>query len=206
MAARFLALGDSYTCGVGVAEAERWPDRLASLLRAAGHALAAPVVLAGNGWSTAELHAAVAAASLEGPFGLVAVMVGANDHYRGGAPEDYERDLFPLLEAAVNLAGGEAARVLVVSIPDWTATPFAQGRDREALVARLAVFNAVNRAAARRIGALYLDVTPASRRFHHNPRLLLADGLHPSAAGHAAWARLALRRLMAAGAALPPAT
>src|SRR4051812_40361073 len=31
--ARFLALGDSYTIGEGVAEAERWPMQLAAALR-----------------------------------------------------------------------------------------------------------------------------------------------------------------------------
>jgi lysophospholipase L1-like esterase len=41
-AASFLALGDSYTIGEGVAPAERWPAQLAALLTARGVPVAEP--------------------------------------------------------------------------------------------------------------------------------------------------------------------
>ncbi|HEU4403336.1 MAG TPA: hypothetical protein VFT43_14660, partial [Candidatus Polarisedimenticolia bacterium] len=43
---RYLALGDSYTIGESVDVAERFPDRLAALLREQGVGLADPTIIA----------------------------------------------------------------------------------------------------------------------------------------------------------------
>ena len=51
---RFLALGDSYTIGEGVAEHERWPEQLAATLADNGYAVGVKVV-ARTGWTTDEL-------------------------------------------------------------------------------------------------------------------------------------------------------
>ena len=51
----YLALGDSYTIGEGVAEGGRWPVLLAQALRAEGIALADPRIIATTGWTTDEL-------------------------------------------------------------------------------------------------------------------------------------------------------
>ena len=56
---RYLALGDSYTVGEGVAAGERWADGLAAALRAEGVAVDAPRVIATTGWTTDELAAAM---------------------------------------------------------------------------------------------------------------------------------------------------
>lgn len=52
---RFLALGDSYTIGESVAEAERWPVQLAARLQEQGVRIAAPEIIAKTGWTTDEL-------------------------------------------------------------------------------------------------------------------------------------------------------
>ena len=59
-------------------------------------------------------------------------------------------------------------------------------------------FNAVNREESGRAGARYVDVTPVSERALGERSLLAADGLHPSAAMYAEWARLALPAARAA--------
>jgi lysophospholipase L1-like esterase len=51
---RFLALGDSYTIGEGVAEGERWPMLLADILKTHGY-LAQVRIVARTGWTTDEL-------------------------------------------------------------------------------------------------------------------------------------------------------
>ncbi|HEX7371167.1 MAG TPA: SGNH/GDSL hydrolase family protein, partial [Rhodanobacteraceae bacterium] len=58
MEAGFLALGDSYTIGEGVAPAERWPMQLVARLRDEGVAVADPLIVATTGWTTDELSAA----------------------------------------------------------------------------------------------------------------------------------------------------
>jgi hypothetical protein len=59
---RFLALGDSYTIGESVNEAERWPNQLARDLRAKGVDVADPQIVATTGWTTDELAAGMDAA------------------------------------------------------------------------------------------------------------------------------------------------
>ena len=58
-ALRYLALGDSYTIGEGVAPAGRWPMQLAQALRAEGVMLGEPKIIATTGWTTDELSAAL---------------------------------------------------------------------------------------------------------------------------------------------------
>ena len=175
---RILALGDSYTIGEGVAPGERWPNQLG---------LGEPEIIARTGWTTDELNAAIDAAHPRGPYDLVTLLIGVNNQYRGRDADEYRREFAALLQRAIGFAGGDASRVLVVSIPDWGVTPFAQGRDRAAIAREIDRFNAINRAEAERVGAKYADVTGVSRQ---KPHLLAPDGLHPSGAMYAEWARV----------------
>jgi lysophospholipase L1-like esterase len=189
---RFLALGDSYTIGEGVAEAERWPVRLAALLRERGVDVDDPEIIARTGWTTDELSAAIDQADPRGPYALVSLLIGVNNQYRGRDAEEYRAEFRGLLHRAVGFAGGDASRVVVLSIPDWGVTPFAEGRDRARIAAEIDVYNAINREEAARAGARYVDVAPQTRSAGADPAFLVSDGLHPSAASYAEWARLAL--------------
>ena len=192
-AARWLALGDSYTVGEGVAGSERWPERVAERLRSGGAAWTPPRVLAATGWITEELLAVMARERVwpvTERFALVSLMVGVNDQYRGRDAAAFTRSFGECLERAVALAGDSAARVVVVSIPDWGVTPFAAGRDREAIARDVDAFNAIERARVGAAGAHWCDVTALSRRHGSDPAFLAADGLHPGPAAYAAWAEL----------------
>jgi lysophospholipase L1-like esterase len=184
---RFLALGDSYTIGEGVTPEERWPNQLR---------IGEPEIIARTGWTTGELSAAIDAASLQSPYDLVTLLIGVNNQYRGRGVEEYRREFAALLRRAIELAGGKPSRVIVVSIPDWGVTPFAAGRDRAAIAREIDSFNAVNRAEAWRAGARYADITPISRQ---KPELVASDGLHPSGAMYAEWARAILTTWQTSG-------
>ena len=188
---RYLALGDSYTKGEGVADAERWPVQLAAHLRAAGLDVADPQVIAETGWRTDHLDAAITRAAPQGPFQLVSLLIGVNNQYQGRSAEAYRGDFEALLRRAVDLAGGEPSRVLVLSIPDWGATPFgqAQGAPPGPAIDR---FNAVNRELSQKAGVRYVDVTPASRAAAQDSDLTIGDDLHPSGKMYAMWVDLAL--------------
>jgi len=145
-----------------------------------------------TGWATDELMAGIDRAAPAGPFDLVSLLIGVNNQYRGRDAGEYRDQFRVLLERAVSFAGEEAARVIVLSIPDWGTTPFAGGRDRERIAAEIDHFNAINREEAERRGARYVDVTPISRQAAADASLIAEDGLHPSGQMYAEWARLAL--------------
>jgi lysophospholipase L1-like esterase len=201
---RYLALGDSYTIGQGVEEADRWPNLLAALLREKGTSFAdpeiTPEIIARTGWTVRDLSEGIDASQPRGPYDLVTLLIGVNDQYRGGDPESYRQSFTALLRRAIGFAGGRAGHVVVLSIPDWSVTPFAErsGRDRARVATEIELFNQVNREETARAGARYVDVTPVSREARADRSLLAPDGLHPSGTMYAAWARLALPQALEA--------
>jgi lysophospholipase L1-like esterase len=183
---RFLAQRDSYTVGEAVPASGAWPAQLVRRLRAAGDAVAEPQIVAVTGWTCDELARGMDAATLTPPYALVTLQIGVNDQYRGHDVGDYRPQFAALLARAVALAGNDARRVLVVSIPDWGTTPFARagGRDATRIACELDAYNAQARAQAMLCGAQWCDITDLSRQ---HAELLASDGLHPAAAQYALW-------------------
>jgi lysophospholipase L1-like esterase len=188
----FLALGDSYTIGESVSPGLRWPVQLASALDRQGIPMDDPVIVARTGWTTDELALGIQQEDLEGPFHVVSLLIGVNNQYRGRTVEEYRTEFVDLLSQAIAFAGGDPERVLVLSIPDWGVTPFAEGRDRARIASEIDAFNDVNRSESERLAVRYLDVTGISREAATNPELVADDGLHPSGAMYARWAEAAL--------------
>ncbi|HEY4093669.1 MAG TPA: SGNH/GDSL hydrolase family protein [Luteibacter sp.] len=193
----FLALGDSYTIGEGVPEAGRWPMQLVARLHAVQVDVQAPRIIATTGWTTDELSAAMDAAGLKPGYGLVTLLIGVNNQYRGRSQAEYREQFLALLERAISLAG-DARRVVVVSIPDWGVTRFAEGRDRAAIAHEIDAFNAIAHDETHRAFARWVDVTGISRRAGDTEGMLVDDGLHPSAAQYALWTEAILPAAKAA--------
>ena len=194
----FLALGDSYTIGEGVPEAGRWTVQLAALLRARDMAIDDPRIIATTGWTTDELDAGIDAAHAADPIptdqALVSLLIGVNNQYRGRSLAEYEVQFAGLLERAIEFAGGEASRVIVLAIPDWGVTPFAiqSGRDRAQIATQLDAFNLSAQRMTEARGARFVDTAPVSRERGGEVAMLAEDGLHPSGAMYALWAEAAL--------------
>jgi lysophospholipase L1-like esterase len=183
---RILAVGDSYTAGEGVPEGQSWPRRLERHPPVPGSDTTVTVV-ARTGWTASEARAALAEAAPSPPFDAVTVQVGVNDQYRGGTPEEFRSDLRLLFDDAIRFAGGDPARVVFVSIPDWSVTPFAAGRDRTAVASEIDAHNEAARETAAAIGARFVDVTTESRAAARSDALVADDGLHPSPEMHRRW-------------------
>lgn len=194
MALTYLALGDSYTIGEGVAPAGRWPVQLATALQEAGHVVAEPQIIATTGWTTDELDAGIDAAAPRGPFGLVSLLIGVNDQYRGRSVDDYRPRFTALLQRALGFAGNQPRHVLVLSIPDWGVTPYAREHHRDPVqIAReLDAYNAAAQAICAEHGVAFVDITAISRARGAEPAMLVDDGLHPSGAMYTEWTRRAL--------------
>lgn len=187
---RFLALGDSYTNGEGVAEEERWPSQLVALLGQQDIHLTDVQIVAQTAWTADELADAIDQTKPKGPFDVVTLMVGVNDQYRNRPVASFAPEFEQLLARAVGFAGRRPSRVIAISIPDWGATPFAEGRDRARIAREIEAYNERARELAARAGVIWVDVTTETRAMQLDPSLVTADGLHPSGAMYARWAAL----------------
>lgn len=184
----FLALGDSYTIGEAVEESQRWPNQLKVILSNKGYRFADIQIIATTGWTTDELNKAIDERSPEGLFDYVSLLIGVNNQYRGYPLEAYKLEFENLLKRAIGYANNNVKHVIVLSIPDWGVTPFAEGRDREDIAQQINDFNAANKEISLRYGVHYIDITPGSRLAKTDITLVAADGLHPSGKMYGEWA------------------
>ena len=165
---------------------------LAMMMQAEGVTVAKPQIIARTGWTTGELQAGIEKVNPAGPFDLVSLLIGVNNQYRGLDVEQYRVEYRELLKQAIEFAGGEPERVVVLSIPDWSAMPFAAGRDRDKIAREIIQFNLVKRQESWQAGVQYVDVTGISQRAADDLDLVAGDGLHPSGKMYGEWARQAL--------------
>jgi lysophospholipase L1-like esterase len=188
---RYLALGDSYTIGESVSEGERWPNQLAGMLSEKGVQVDVTII-ARTGWTTSELWEGIQANPPQGTYDLVSLLIGVNNQYRGYDINEYRKEFRFLMQKSIEYAGGDANRVIVLSIPDWGVTPFAAGQDSLQIASQIDMFNAVNREETESAGAHYVDITPISKQALNDISLIAGDGLHPSGKMYKMWAEKAL--------------
>ncbi|HEY4060940.1 MAG TPA: SGNH/GDSL hydrolase family protein [Puia sp.] len=187
----YLALGDSYTIGQSVDVSDRYPVQAVEWLRAAGHpGIKDADIIATTGWTTDDLLNAVAAANPPHTYDIVTLLIGVNDQFRGRSQSEYKQQFTTLLQQSIVLAGNKPSHVIVLSIPDYSVTPFAQGSNTTLIASQIDSFNVINRAASVNYKVNYVDVTAESRKAAHDPSLIAGDGLHFSGKEYAIWARL----------------
>jgi len=85
--------------------------------------------------------------------------------------------------------------VIVLSIPDWGVTPFADGQDRKLIAQQVDAFNAANETITDRHNIYYINVTGLTREAIADKSLLAPDGLHPSGKEYARWAEEIKRKI-----------
>ncbi|MCG7858493.1 SGNH/GDSL hydrolase family protein [Flavihumibacter sediminis] len=194
--ANYLALGDSYTIGEQVSIFESFPYQLVQLLRAEGKYFSAPEIVAKTGWTTDELQQGINNTKLLPAYDLVTLLIGVNNQYRGRTADNYEVEFLSLLDQAIRFAGNQPGNVVVLSIPDWGVTPFAAGRNREAIRKDIDDFNRINRDKSRLLKVHYADITAGTREASTDLSLLANDGLHPSGKDYARWAKMVMERFI----------
>ena len=189
---KYLALGDSYTIGEQVPAEQNFPNQLYRILNSKGIPMNAPRIIAVTGWTTDELLEGIRAADLAEPipsdYDLVSLLIGVNNQYRDRDPGNYGDEFETLLMKALQYAGGDPKKVVVLSIPDWGVTPFAGGRDRERIASAIDEFNGVAESLARKHHIYYINITPWTREAARDATLLTGDNLHPSGKEYARWA------------------
>lgn len=184
----YLALGDSYTIGESVPTTQNFPNQVVALLRKEKIHFEDPTIIATTGWTTDELAAQLSRVRLKVPYTFVTLLIGVNNQYRGRSLSEYKKKFTALLEQAIGYAGGKANHVIVLSIPDWSVTPFAADRDRITISKEIDAFNAANEAISKQYKVHYINITAFTREAATDRTLIADDGLHPSAKDYARWA------------------
>jgi lysophospholipase L1-like esterase len=177
-----VALGDSYTIGTSVGEAERWPNQLAARVPA----LELVANLGVNGFTSRDL-VEVELPPLAGlrPH-IVTVLIGVNDVVQGVPEATYRANVDLILDELIRLVG--ARRVIAVTTPDYTVTPAgADYGDPARQAAGIRLNNAIlaELAGEREIG--FVDIHDISLEAATDRRLVAVDGLHPSGRQYARW-------------------
>ena len=186
----YLALGDSYTIGQSVDASQRFPVQTVQLLRQQDINVADPGIIAVTGWTTANLLNALNATPPKNNYDIVTLLIGVNNQYQGRPLNEYKTEFTELLQRAVVYAGNKKEHVFVISIPDYSVTPFARGADTAKIAREIDSFNDANKAITLGEGIAYIDVTPISREAKYDPSLVAGDGLHPSGIQYKKWSDL----------------
>ncbi len=183
---RYVALGDSYTIGTSVAEAERFPNQLVAALGPAQPTLRLVADLATNGFTTRDvIEVELPALDTYEPE-FVTLLIGVNDVVQRVPLETYEANVVTILDALLERLPPE--RIVVVAIPEYTVTP--QGANYgDPVVARAGIqgANAAMEALAAARDIRYVDIYDISLEAETDRSLVADDGLHPSGAQYARW-------------------
>jgi lysophospholipase L1-like esterase len=186
----YLALGDSYTIGESVSEQERFSFQAVQLLKDKNIDINVPDIVAKTGWTTADLLDALNSDPPQKTYSFVTLLIGVNNQYQGRFLEEYKIQFTELLDKAVSYAGNNKDHVYVLSIPDYSVTPFANGYDTSAIANEIDAFNAANKSISVNAGVHYVDITPISRHAKNDLSLIARDGLHPSGLQYKKWSEL----------------
>ena len=181
----YLALGDSYTIGESVTASERFPAQTTALLKSHGISVNDPQYIARTGWTTLDLQDAINKTTLKPTYDLVSLLIGVNDQYQGLDTAGYRVHFTQLLQKAIQLTGDQKTHVFVLSIPDYSVTPFGGGSAR--IKNEIDVFNSINKQITLAFHISYIDITPASREAANDLTLTANDGLHPSGKQYQRW-------------------
>jgi len=145
------------------------------------------MVIAHFGWTSGDVLTGITPSNIAQRFDFVVVMIGVNDQNKGVNSETFRSNLAQLITNAILLAKGYNSRVFVISIPDWSVTPFAANMDKAQIAAAVQLFNTINQAEAGKFKVNYIDVTALSELMGSDPTLVSSDGLHPSAKMYSQW-------------------
>lgn len=184
----YLALGDSYSIGESVLLYQSFPYQVVQLLRKKGVNFSAPEVIAKTGWTTDELSAGLTECQLLPQYSYVTLLIGVNNQYRGRSVEEYKVEFEMLLKQALQFVKEKKERVIVLSIPDYSQTPFACSLNGEKIAEEIDLYNSVNKAVSIQYKVNYVNVTQYGRKATNDPSLLAKDQLHPSSKAYKKWA------------------
>ncbi|TDP03928.1 SGNH/GDSL hydrolase family protein [Flavobacterium sp. 245] len=183
-AINYLALGDSYTIGQSVCETCRYPEQLKTKLKTIyPETVFSLKVIARTGWATGDLISAINSQNPDSNYDLVTLLIGVNNQYQHQDFSVYEKEFPQLLNKAIALAKGDSKNVIVLSIPDYSYTPFAANyseSNRMKISNEINQYNTFAESFCITKKVTFISITDITKQGLNNPSLVASDGLHPS--------------------------
>ena len=183
----YLALGDSYTIGQGVQITETWPKLLENAIENEIGLEINTQIIAASGMTTKELIYAIKESNILESYGLVSLLIGVNNQFRGMKIDHFRDEFIQLIDQSITFTNNNVNRVFVLSIPDWSATPFGQSFDFRSNRIEIDKFNNIIKIICSEKGIDYFDITEISRWGSTQSSLLVEDELHPSKKMYQLW-------------------
>jgi lysophospholipase L1-like esterase len=151
--------------------------------------------IATTGWTTLNLQAGINSQNPQSIYDAVSLLIGVNDQYQTHDTTNYRNRFANLVAKAINLAGNRKERVFILSIPDYSVTPFVPSANKAQISKEIDWFNAINNDVAQYFGVSYTNITPSSREAVTNTDLIANDGLHPSGLEYKKWAAMLVPKM-----------
>ena len=184
----FLALGDSYTIGEGVEESKRWPNQFKEIAYEKGLYFEKPKIIAQTGWKTYDLLNAINETNFTKKYDYVSLLIGVNNQFNSRSIYEFEEDLDKIMDK-IDIIRKNNGSTIIISIPDWGYTPFADSYNRDTISYEINLFNKSLKNFADKNDIKYVDVTEISRKTLNEDDLLASDNLHPNGLMYFEWAK-----------------
>ncbi len=186
-AATYLALGDSYTIGEGVSYSERWPVILLNELNKTTQKINKIEFIAQTGWTSSRLIQAIDQKNIEPAYGLISLLIGVNNQFQNKTQTEFRNEFIELLNTSLRLLNNNKNRLIVLSIPDWGATPFGKSFNRSEITKQINQFNSIVKSETESRQIKFFNITDISRQGLYDSSLIANDGLHPSGKMYGLW-------------------
>ncbi|MBK9734016.1 MAG: hypothetical protein IPO92_03200 [Saprospiraceae bacterium] len=111
-------------------------------------------------------------------------MIGVNDQYSGHDINTYPANFTILLNKALLYATSKE-NVIVLSIPDYSVTPFGGNSIKTAM--EIAAYNKINKTISDEMDIKYVNITTISLKAKDDLSYLANDKLHPSEKMYSEW-------------------
>lgn len=184
---KYLALGDSYTIGEGVAFEENFPSLFIALLKLENIAVESLEIIAKTGWRTDELILS-AKENTNIDYDLISLLIGVNNQHQHKSIEVFKNELQYLIEFALSKVKNR--NLVIFTIPDYSYTPF--GQDFPNASAEIDLFNFEITKLAQKHQIHLLDINPLTKTTDLS--FVAEDNLHPSPKMYLLWAKKLLEQ------------
>jgi len=185
MGIRYVAIGDSYTIGFGIAEENRWPNILTNHLKEMGVNIHLVANVAVSGYTVKDIIELELKEVEKIRPDFVTVLIGANDNFEQKEAETYRQELQELLDRLQPMVTNPK-NIVLITLPDYTKSPVLRSYPKEDVLKLIKQYNEVIIEVGRKRNLAIADIFPISQTMTNDEDYVL-DGLHPSTQSYIKW-------------------